>query len=826
MHIIPTKFTRTATASVKLLLIYAFLTQFASAAPAMTANPSTLTAGSATTLTWSGVTGAAATDWIGLYATGAANSDYIDWLYTSCTKNAGSAARSSGSCSFPVPAATAAGGYELRLYSKGTYSLIVSANFTVSAASAPKLTLNTTSVPAGGTLTASWTGFSAATSTDWMALFAAGAPNTAYLDWMYTSCTKSAGSAKTSGSCAFPVPSTLGAGNYEIRLLSKGTFTSVAASTFSLAAPAVTASPSAVQAGNAVTIGWSGIGGANAADWIGLYVAGSDQTDFKDWMYVSCSKTAGSARTSGSCSMTVPSGAGAGTYEARLFSNGTYSVFGISNAFAVTAKVNQKPSVAAGADQSITLPAKATVTAAATDDGLPNNSLSYQWSVVSGSGVTFTNAAAASTQVSFGAAGSYTLRLTVSDGALNASDDVVVNVAAPAVPTLTVTPTKTTAGATVTATWSNIPSAFMYDWMALYTPGTDNTEYIDWIYVSCSKAAGTARASGSCQFPMPASIAPGTYEIRIFSNGTYGVIATSNPITVGGLSFTATPAAVQAGDNVSAAWEGVPGAAAADWIGLYAAGAEHTAFLDWQYVSCSKSMGSAVPAGSCTFSLPGSLASGQYVFRLFSNGTYTMIAETKSFSVNVTVVTGRVQLAWDANTESDLAGYNVYRAESGTWTRLNSGLLASPSFTDGNVEGGRTYTYAVKAVNAAGGESDSSNTIEVSIGQFASAAGVDAQALAASADSSQASTVSLTLVVSKSGEVLQSTNTPVSAWSDDSSVLKLELLIDGRLVATQEGSSLTYTWDTRFLSGSHTVQTVAYDNAGGSTTRSVDVIVY
>jgi hypothetical protein len=65
-----------------------------------------------------------------------------------------------------------------------------------------------------------------------------------------------------------------------------------------------------------------------------------------------------------------------------------------------------------------------------------------------------------------------------------------------------------------------------------------------------------------------------------------------------------------------------------------------------------------------------------------------------------------VDLTWAPNTEPDLAGYNVYRRESGAgWTRLNSALLPTPAYRDGNVSAGRTYSYAVSAVDTHGNES-------------------------------------------------------------------------------------------------------------------------
>ena len=97
---------------------------------------------------------------------------------------------------------------------------------------------------------------------------------------------------------------------------------------------------------------------------------------------------------------------------------------------------NGSPSVNAGRDQTITLPSSANLVGTVSDDGLPNppGALTTTWSKVSGPGtVTFGNANAVNTTASFSAAGSYVLRLTASDSALQASDDisVAVNSAAP-----------------------------------------------------------------------------------------------------------------------------------------------------------------------------------------------------------------------------------------------------------------------------------------------------------------------------------------------------------------------------------------------------------
>ena len=141
--------------------------------------------------------------------------------------------------------------------------------------------------------------------------------------------------------------------------------------------------------------------------------------------------------------------------------------------------LNLAPAVSAGPDRTITLPASASLTATATDDGLPNGQLTYRWSQVQGSPVTFSSPLLAATQVSFPAAGAYTLRVTVSDGQLAASDDVVINVqpAANRAPTVSAGADKTItlpAAASLTATASDdgLPgSPLTYQWSVLQGTG-------------------------------------------------------------------------------------------------------------------------------------------------------------------------------------------------------------------------------------------------------------------------------------------------------------------------------------------------------------------
>lgn len=75
---------------------------------------------------------------------------------------------------------------------------------------------------------------------------------------------------------------------------------------------------------------------------------------------------------------------------------------------------------------------------------------------------------------------------------------------------------------------------------------------------------------------------------------------------------------------------------------------------------------------------------------------------------------GVVQLTWDANSEGDLASYNLYRSTtSGVYgAPIVTGLTAL-SFEDTSVANGTTYYYALTAVDTSGNESSQSAEVSV-----------------------------------------------------------------------------------------------------------------
>ncbi len=100
------------------------------------------------------------------------------------------------------------------------------------------------------------------------------------------------------------------------------------------AAPTLTA-PTAASAGATVTVSWSGVAAPTAKDWVGLYRQGAADTATVWWFFdSSCTSTAGTAKASGSCSLTLPTSTG--TYELRLVANNGYTRLATSSPLTVS----------------------------------------------------------------------------------------------------------------------------------------------------------------------------------------------------------------------------------------------------------------------------------------------------------------------------------------------------------------------------------------------------------------------------------------------------------------------------------------------------------
>jgi hypothetical protein len=218
----------------------------------------------------------------------------------------------------------------------------VSNTFTVTPAASALLTASPASLAPSGTLTATWNDIPDPTPRDWIGLYKPGADNKDRIIWNYVSCSHTPGTAAAGGSCSFSLPSTLAAGEYELRLYSDDTFDPVlATSNRVVVAPgapqvSLSVSPTSARAGDDVTVSWSGIANPTPTDWVGLFRQGASDRQVEERVYVSCERRPGDARASGNCTFKLPNSLREGSYEFRLFAAGGFTRLATSPVITIT----------------------------------------------------------------------------------------------------------------------------------------------------------------------------------------------------------------------------------------------------------------------------------------------------------------------------------------------------------------------------------------------------------------------------------------------------------------------------------------------------------
>ena len=88
------------------------------------------------------------------------------------------------------------------------------------------------------------------------------------------------------------------------------------------------------------------------------------------------------------------------------------------------------------------------------------------------------------------------------------------------------------------------------------------------------------------------------------------------------------------------------------------------------------------------------------------------VAPAAPSNLTATAQPTSIRLEWSANSENDLAGYNIYRSETsdGDYNTIARNLTSN-SFIDNTVNTGQQYFYAIKAVDNALNRSDYSNEV-------------------------------------------------------------------------------------------------------------------
>ena len=168
-----------------------------------------------------------------------------------------------------------------------------------------------------------------------------------------------------------------------------------------------------------------------------------------------------------------------------------------------------------------------------------------------------------------------------------------------------------------------------------------------------------------------------------------------------------------------------------------------------------------------------------------------------------------VTLSWDANTESNLAGYKVYyKADSSSLPFNGTGAVegASPvdihkqtTATISGLDPGRTYYFAVTAYNTSGIESTYSNLVTIL----------------------ESVPPAVTLSSPANNATVSGTVSVTASVSDNVGVTKTEFYVNGVLQFTDTTSPYLYSWNTSLLAaGTYSLMGKVYDAAGNSGTSA------
>lgn len=235
--------------------------------------------------------------------------------------------------------------------------------------------------------------------------------------------------------------------------------------------------------------------------------------------------------------------------------------------------------------------------------------------------------------------------------------------------------------------------------------------------------------------------------------------------------------------------------------------------------------GTSLGKTATTFTKSGLLDATKYKFKLTVRDTLGhesqgVIVEAMTRLANPanlasTTTSGKAMLSWSAVSSAYVKQYNVYRKTSttqqsdiSTMSLVGTSAKTAAAFTDTGLTNDTTYQYAVTVLNTSGAERS------------------DVQSVAVVPKADSTGPVIDTFNITSGQVIAASITITATAHDVESSMAYMELFIDGTLISTQGGGSLSYFWNTvAATDGNHTIKIKATDSKGNPTEDSRQVSV-
>lgn len=183
-------------------------------------------------------------------------------------------------------------------------------------------------------------------------------------------------------------------------------------------------------------------------------------------------------------------------------------------------------------------------------------------------------------------------------------------------------------------------------------------------------------------------------------------------------------------------------------------------------------------------------------------------------NLTATTASGKATLSWTAVSSSYVKQYNVYRKASTTQQTdisamtLVKSITGALTYTDTGLTNDTTYQYAVTVLNTSGAERS------------------DVQSISATPRADSTGPVIDTFNIIAGQVVTAPITISATAHDAESSMGSMELSVDGSVVATHTGGSISSFWNVVVVTdGNHTIKLRAVDSLGNATEDSRQVIV-
>ncbi|MCC6179772.1 MAG: YncE family protein [Chloroflexi bacterium] len=293
-------------------------------------------------------------------------------------------------------------------------------------------------------------------------------------------------------------------------------------------------------------------------------------------------------------------------------------------------------------------------------------------------------------------------------------------------------------GADITAAWSNLSGPTGGDWVGLYPQGAPDGPPLSARFTNgTANPGGTGLAAGSVTLPVPAGLAPGQYEARLYANNNSTARLALVSVVIGQASLSVAPTTAAAGSLPRVSFGGIAIPSGGDWIGLYRQGAADPDFLVRRYTNGTETPGgSGVASGTLGLPLPSDLAPGSYEVRLYSNNSFQKLASTPlgvtraTLSADLSVVTpGQpVTVRWtgitDPNGGDAIGLYRLGAANTDAYVRrFTNGTEGSggPGSAAGSLAlpipvGLTPGQYELRLLSGIGGGTLATTDVEVGVG--------------------------------------------------------------------------------------------------------------